>query len=102
LAETTETVRVWHYFCINPFGEAGECSGTSTGAPLAPGIAACDPSHTRQIFLLDGLAFRCGDTGAFSGAAVDIFCYSPFAWGFPPDTTPCPAFDDWETVTWLP
>jgi len=75
------------------------------------GLAACDPSRMDRLFELGHYLFQCADTGNFSGAAVDIFCYSPFAWG-PPDTyprehadewwygLPCPDFNDYETIRW--
>ena len=54
-----------------------------------------------QIFSLKGWVFLCLDTGPLTDPwEVEIWCYSPARWGFPPDVVPCPTFNDWETVTW--
>jgi hypothetical protein len=91
-----------HYFCYNPWGDGGYCDLMANTHKVHPGAAACHPARIGQSFTFKGWIFTCEDTGPTTGwSTAEVWCYSPFAWGFPPDTIPCPTFDDWETVTWL-
>lgn len=68
------------YNCIGDNG--GYCpdgSHTASGAPVAPGVAACDPKFMGMRFVIKGdptaTVWTCLDTGLFTSPLFDLWFY---------------------------
>lgn len=98
-------VRVTHYGYINDSTGGGDL--TASGKEVAPGIAACGPSHLGDMVVVAGMTFECADRGGLVGDLnIDIWCYDPLGdhWGFP--GTPeydmaCPVESGTQTATFI-
>lgn len=98
--EPSAPVRITHYYCIGDL-TGTYCGLTASGAPVAPGVAACDPARLGEVVQVDQDTYRCLDTGgAVRGDHIDIWCYSPDRWGWPPDNRPCPDYPAGTVAIW--
>lgn len=91
---------ITRYYCVGDTTGA-YCGNTASGARVFAGAAACDPARLGQTVSVGAQAYICADTGGgVRGDHIDIWCYSPERWGWPPDERPCPDYGDGVAVIW--